>query len=464
MKSVKRRSAPTIFVDPAIFKSYDIRGTVPDQLNPDVARLIGRAFAVEIAAPKIAVGRDMRTHSSDLAEAFIDGLLETGCQVLDLGQVSTDAIYFAVGSLKCDGGAMITASHNPPEYNGFKLCRVNAEPLSGSDGLDRIQDTLDLDDFYVERGHGRRETINIIPAFVDHVMGFIEPAKLRPLRVVVDAGNGMAGVVLPTVFDRLPVELIPLYFEPDGTFPNHPANPIDPATLKTLIDTVKKKGADLGVAFDGDADRMFLVDETGKPLGGDIVTMLVAKSLLRKKPGATILYNLICSRAVPELIEREGGRPLRTPVGHSLIKPIMKKEGALFGGEHSGHFYFQDNWYADSGLIAMLMALEVLSEEKKPLSELVSTIDPYFRSGEINVRVRNIPKTLEKIVDKHPESRPDYTDGVTFAFEHWWFNARPSNTEPLLRLNIEADSAELLKEKTAALLAIAKGRRSASAK
>jgi phosphomannomutase len=378
--------------------------------------------------------------------------------------VSTDAVYFAVGSLKCDGGAMITASHNPPEYNGFKLCRANAEPLSGSEGLDRIQDTLDLDDFYVDHGRGTREPLNIIPAFVEHVLGFIDPSKLRSLQVAVDAGNGMAGAVLPAVFDRLPVELIPLYFELDGTFPNHPANPIDQATLKTLIDTVKKKGADVGVAFDGDADRMFLVDETGKPLGGDIVTMLVAKSLLRKKPGASILYNLICSKAVPELIEREGGRPLRTPVGHSLIKPMMKKEGALFGGEHSGHFYFQQNWYADSGLIAMLMALEVLSEESKPLSELVSAIDPYFRSGEINVRVRNIPKTLDKIVDKYPESRPDYTDGVTFAFEHWWFNARPSNTEPLLRLNIEADSAELLKEKTAALLAIVRGRRSASTK
>lgn len=464
MKSVKRRSAPAIFVDPAIFKSYDIRGTVPDQLNPDVARLIGRAFAAEIAGPKIAVGRDMRTHSDDLAEAFIEGLLETGCHVVDTGQVSTDALYFAVGSLKCDGGVMITASHNPPEYNGFKLCRANAEPLSGSEGLDRIQDTLDLEDYYMERGPGRRESVNLLPAFVDHVLSFIEVPKLRKLRAVVDAGNGMAGAVLPALFDRLPLEIVSLFFELDGTFPNHPANPIDPANLKALIESVTKMGADVGVAFDGDADRMFLVDESGRPLGGDIVTMLVAKSLLRKKPGATILYNLICSRAVPELIEREGGRPMRTPVGHSIIKPLMKKEGALFGGEHSGHFYFQDNWYADSGLIAMLMAIEVLSEAEKPLSALVAEIDPYFRSGEINVRVRNIPRTLDKIVDKFPEARPDYTDGVTFAFEHWWFNARPSNTEPLLRLNIEADSADLLEEKTAALTAIVRGRRSATAR
>lgn len=464
MRSVKKRNAPTIFVDPEIFKSYDIRGTVPDQLNPDVARLLGRGFAVEIAKTEIVVGRDMRTHSDELAEAFIDGLVESGCNVTDIGRVSTDALYFAVGHLDADGGAMITASHNPPEYNGFKLCRAQAEPLSGSDGLDRIHDSVELDDYYLERGRGTVTEKDILPDFVRHALSFIDVDKLKPFTVVVDAGNGMAGAVMPKVFEKLPGKMIPLFFELDGTFPNHPANPIEPDNLKTLIKTLKDEKADFGVAFDGDADRMFLIDENGEPLGGDLVTMLVAKSLLKKNPGATVLYNLICSHAVSELIEREGGRPIRTPVGHSIIKPLMKREGALFGGEHSGHFYFKDNWYADSGLIAMLIAMEVLSEAGKPLSQLVAELNPYFRSGEINVKVRNIPKTLDKIVNEYTPNRPDYTDGVTMTFDDWWFNARPSNTEPLLRLNVEANSAELLKEKTTALLAVVKGRRRAAAK
>lgn len=464
MRSVKKRNAPTIFVDPEIFKSYDIRGTVPDQLNPDVARLLGRGFAVEIAKTNIVVGRDMRTHSDELAEAFIEGLVESGCHVTDVGRVSTDALYFAVGHLGADGGAMITASHNPPEYNGFKLCRANAEPLSGDEGLDRIHDSLELDDYYLERGRGSVEERDILSDFVKHALSFVDVGKLKPLTVVVDAGNGMAGAVMPAVFKHLPGKMVPLFFELDGTFPNHPANPIDPANLKVLLKTVTEEKADLGVAFDGDADRMFLIDENAEPIGGDVVTMLVAKSLLKKNPGATVLYNLICSHAVSELIEREGGHPIRTPVGHSIIKPLMKREGALFGGEHSGHFYFKDNWYADSGLIAMLIAIEVLSEASKPLSQLVADLNPYFRSGEINVKVRNIPKTLDKIVNEFTTQRPDYTDGVTLTFDDWWFNARPSNTEPLLRLNVEANSAELLKEKTSALLAVVKGRRRAAAK
>ena len=459
MKSVKRRSAPTIFIDPDVFKSYDIRGIVPDQLNADTARLIGRAFAVEIEGTTVAVGRDMRVHSDELAEALIDGLVESGCRVIDLGRVSTDALYFAVSDLSCDAGIMVTASHNPPEYNGFKMCRAEAEPLSKNEGIDRMQDTIEMDDFYQDREPGSRESVDILPRFVEHVLSFINPAALKPFTVVVDAGNGMAGAILPAVFARLPLKLVPMFFELDGTFPNHPASPIEPENLKALQERVLAEKADFGVAFDGDADRMFLVDENARPLGGDVVTMLVAKSLLRKNPGAAILYNLICSRAVPEVIEREGGRPIRTPVGHSLIKPIMKSEQALFGGEHSGHFYFQKNSYADSGLIAMLIAIEVVSEAGMPLSEIVATIDPYFRSGETNVRVRNIPKTLEKITKEFREARIDYTDGVTVSFEDWWFNVRPSNTEPLLRLNVEANSADLLEEKASYVLALVRGRR-----
>ena len=459
MKSVKRRSAPTVFVDPAIFKSYDIRGIVPEQLNPEVAHLIGRAYAAEIKGLKIAVGRDMRTHSDSLREALVDGLIKSGCHVIDVGRVSTDALYFAVGHLECDGGIMITASHNPAEYNGFKMCRANAEPISGSEGLNRMQDTLELDDYHTDLPEGSQESHDVLPEFAKHVLSFVDPAKMKKLKIVIDAGNGMGGVVVPAVMESLPIEVIEMYFEPDGTFPNHPANPIEPKNLKDLIARVKSEKADLGVAFDGDADRMFLVDETGKPLGGDIATMLVARSLLAKNPGATILFNLICSRAVPELIAREGGKAVRTPVGHSIIKQVMKKEGALFGGEHSGHFYFQKNWYADSGLIAMLLALEALSEVDQPLSELVAMLDPYHRSGEINVKSRNIPKSLDKVVQGFKDGRADFTDGVTVSYEDWWFNARPSGTEPLLRLNVEANSAELLKEKTAAVLALVRGRR-----
>ena len=464
MKSVKKTNAPTTSVAAGIFKSYDIRGTVPEQLNPEVARLIGRAFVSEIKGEAVAVGRDMRVHSDALAEGLIAGLMESGCRVTDLGRVSTDALYFAVGHLGTDGGIMITASHNPPEYNGFKMCRSQAEPLSGADGIDRIKLAIGMDDYQLDRGTGTRSPLNILPAFIDHVLSFIDPKRLKPFKVVVDAGNGMAGAVLPEVFRRLPGELIPMYFELDGTFPNHPANPIEQANIADLQKRVVAEKADLGVAFDGDADRMFLIDETGKPLGGDIVTLLVAKNLLAKNPGATILYNLICSKAVPEMIERQGGRPVRTPVGHALIKPLMKREGAIFGGEHSGHFYFQKNWYADSGLIAMLMAMEVLAEADQPLSTLVASVDPYYRSGELNTKVKNIDKTLEKIIQAFPDALPDRTDGITTSYDDWWFNVRPSNTEPLLRLNVEANSADLLEEKTAELLAVIRGRRKVASK
>lgn len=464
MKTVKKTNLPTTSVAAEIFKSYDIRGTVPEQLNPEVARLIGRAFATEVKGERFAVGRDMRIHSDDLAEALIGGLLDSGCNVIDLGRVSTDALYFAVGHLATDGGVMITASHNPPEYNGFKLCRSMAEPLSGTDGIERMRMAIEMDDYVLDRGTGTRSNSNILPEFVDHVLSFIDPSKLKPFKVVVDAGNGMAGAVLPEVFKRLPCELVPMYFEPDGTFPNHPANPIEPANIADLQKRVLSEKADLGVAFDGDADRMFLIDENGRPLGGDVVMLLVTKNLLEKNPGAAILYNLICSKAVPELIERLGGRAIRTPVGHAIIKPLMKRENAIFGGEHSGHFYFQRNWYADSGLIAMLMAMEVLALAQQPLSSLVASVDPYFRSGELNTKVKNTQKTLDKISEAFPDVLPDHTDGITVAYDDWWFNVRPSNTEPLLRLNVEAHSADLLEEKTAELLAVIRGRRKAAAK
>ena len=461
MRGVTKRIPTGPKIDPEIFKSYDIRGIVPSQLNTDVARLIGRAFRTEITGTRVAVGRDMRVHSDELATALCKGLMESGCSVVDLGRISTDALYFAVGHLGLDGGIMVTASHNPSEYNGFKMCRKNAEPLSGRDGINRIQEMISLGDLEEPIGGGSIEKKDILPAFTEHVLSFIDTSRIRDFKVIVDAGNGMAGVTVPPVFKKLPCKLVPMYFELDGSFPNHPANPIEPENIKDLQDRVQKEKADFGVAFDGDADRMFLVDENGTPIGGDIITLLVAKSLLAKSPGATVLYNIICSRAVSEGIVSAGGRAVRTPVGHALIKPLMKKENAIFGGEHSGHFYFQKNWYADSGLIAMLVAMEVISESDKPLSELIKSLDPYVRSGEINSKVTSIAKTLERIVAAYPDRMVDRMDGIAIQAEEWWFNVRPSNTEPLLRLNVEAKSAQLLEEKTVELLLIIRGRKRA---
>jgi len=459
MRSVRRRESTLPGIDAGIFKSYDVRGIVPEQLNAHAANLIGRAFAQEIGGGTIALGRDMRIHSDELAQALSDGITAQGCDVVDVGRVPTDALYFAVGSLKLDGGAMVTASHNPPEYNGFKLCRQGAEPLSLEDGIGRIRETIALDDFDPPARTGAVSQREISDAYVRHALSFVDGSRIKPFRIVVDAGNGMAGAAVPRVFGELPCTLIPMFFELDGTFPNHEANPIDPANLRQLQKRIVEERADFGVAFDGDGDRMFLVDEKGRPLGGDVVTLLVALNLLKKHPGEAILYNLICSKAVPDAISRAGGRAVRTPVGHALIKPIMKHEEAVFGGEHSGHFYFRNNWNADSGLIAMLVALETISESGQPLSELVASVDPYVRSGEINTKVSSIAKTLERVVKAYPKAIVDRTDGITISFESWWFNVRPSNTEPLLRLNVEADSADLLEEKTAELLVIIKGHR-----
>lgn len=461
MRKVKRREATGPTIDSAIFKCYDIRGTVPAQLTTELARMIGRAFAHEIDGKTIAVGRDMRTHSDELTDSLCAGLIDGGCHILDVGRVSTDALYFAVGHLKTDGGVMVTASHNPPEYNGFKMCRAGVEPLSRDTGIRRIQEMVEMADFDPSIAGGTREERPILNEFADHVMSFVDPGRIKPFKVVVDAGNGMAGAIVPQIFERLPCELIPLYFDLDGSFPNHPANPLDPENLTDLIAKIQETNADFGVAFDGDADRMFLVDETGQAIGGDIVTLIVAKSILAKNPESTILYNIVCSRALPEAINAAGGRAVRTPVGHALIKPIMKRENAIFGGEHSGHFYFQKNWNADSGLIAMLVAMETISEAGSPLSELVASVDPYHRSGEINHTVVSIPRTMTRVEKAFAGEILDHTDGITVAYDDWWFNVRPSNTEPLLRLNVEADSTELLEEKTVDLTRLILGRRRA---
>jgi len=428
----------------ALFKTYDIRGVYPDQLDVDVAYTTGRALVAHLQPVQVAVGRDMRGSGQALSAALIDGIRDQGADVFDIGLVSTDALYFAVGKHGYNAGVMITASHNPPEYNGFKICREGARALSMQDGIGQIRDLVVAGSFS-EPASGRRGDVHqqdVLRAYVEQAVSFVDVSAIKPLKIVVDAGNGMAGKTVPMLFKHVPCELIPLFFELDGSFPNHLANPINPENMVDLQKAVIESGADLGVAFDGDADRMFLVDEQGDLIGGDITTAMVAISLLERNPGAAICYNLICSRSVPETISAHGGRPVRTPVGHSLIKKIMREEDAVFGGEHSGHYYFRDNWYADSGLIAMLNVLQLVSKADKPLSEVVAPLDPRVRSGEINLEVVDKPAAIER-VKKHFSSAGgeiDEFDGVTVGFPDSWLNIRASNTEPLLRVNVEGDT------------------------
>ena len=435
----------------SIFKAYDVRGIYGKDLDDTTAYLFGRGLVRYLQCKNAVVGRDMRLSSPQLTENLVRGIIDEGCDVTDMGMTSTDGLYFAVGKFGHDCGVMITASHNPSEYNGFKVCKTDAVPLSGNEGLNDIRDII-REDLGNPPGGGKVVNKDYLDAYRDHVMSFIDTSKIKPFKIVIDAGNGMAGLTLPPVFEKLPCEIIDLFFELDGSFPNHPASPIELENIEDLRQKVRETGADLGVAFDGDADRMFLVDENATPLGGDMVTAMVAKSLLVKDPGATILYNLICSKAVPETVGKYGGTAVRTKVGHALIKPLMKQHDAVFGGEHSGHFYFRNNWFADSGLIALLVCLELLSEENRPLSQVVAELDQYVRSGEVNSTVRDIPAKLSQIRNKYADATIDDLDGITVDCGDWWFNVRPSNTEPLLRLNMEAASRKLLDTKLPEIL------------
>ncbi len=440
-------------MDERIFKSYDIRGIYPCQLNEEISYKIGRALAEYLKPERVVVGRDMRLSSESLTEALVRGVMQGGADVINIGLCSTDGLYFAVGKFGYDGGVMITASHNPPQYNGMKICRKEAVPLSGQQGLDKIKEMICKDVFTSGKKRGKESRRDITREYTSHVLSFIDKDKIKPFKIVIDAGNGMAGKIIPQVFEGLPCEVIPLFFELDGSFPNHLASPIEPENTAFLRERVLQEKADFGAAFDGDADRMFLIDEKANLLGGDMVTALVAKNLLEKQKGATILYNLVCSKTVPEIIKKGGGKPIRTQVGHALIKPLMKEHNAIFGGEHSGHFYFRNNWFADSGLIALLVCLELISQENLPLSELVGSIDHYFRSGEINSEVKDIQEKLREVEEKYSTlGEVDHLDGLSVEFTDWWFSLRPSNTEPLLRLNIEAGTTERLEEKKKELL------------
>jgi phosphomannomutase len=434
-------------VHPDIFKSYDVRGIYPAEFNDETAYRIGRCFVSQLGASRIVVGRDMRQSGVSLFEAFARGATETGANVTDIGMVSTDALYFAVGNYGFDGGVMITASHNPADYNGMKFTRAQAQAISLQTGLAQIRDCVVAGDLPPAAAKpGKIERRNILDEFATHCLSFIDPSTIKPFKIAIDAGNGMAGETVPHVFKNLPCDVTPLYFELDGSFPNHPASPIEPENMADLQAAVRKHHCDLGAAFDGDADRMFIVDENGNLIDGSTVTALVAINTLKHHPGARILYNLICSRSVPELIEKAGGTAIRSQVGHSIIKAEMRDQDVEFGGEHSGHFYFKANWYADSGMIALMECLELFSEAGKPVSQVIAPIDTRFRSGEINTAVKDALAKMAEIEAYYKDATIDHLDGVTVSYPHWWMNLRPSNTEPLLRLNVEGDTRALMEQ------------------
>ena len=434
----------------AIFKAYDVRGTYPDQLDEATSRAVGSAFAQFAKSPTICMARDMRPSGTSLAAAFADGARAGGVEVVDLGMGSTDFLYYASGHLDCPG-AMFTASHNPAQYNGIKLCLAGARPVGEESGLREIKQLAAgfLERPQVAAAPGALVERDLLAAWADHVRSFVDVASLAPLSVVCDTANGMGGLVAPLVLDPLPFKVDYLYRELDGTFPNHPADPIQPENLVDLQARVRALGADVGLAFDGDADRVFLIDEHAEGISGSLTTALVASAMLERHPGATVLYNLICSKVVPETVTALGGVPVRTRVGHSFIKQVMAETGAVFGGEHSGHYYFRDNFRADSGIITALIVLGMMSARGEPLSELVAPFRRYADSGERNTEVPDPAGTIERMATALGGSAAlDRLDGLTADFGDWWFNVRPSNTEPLLRLNVEAPDAASLEAHT----------------
>ena len=440
-----------------IFKAYDVRGVVPDDLDADLVRSIGAAFAVWTDAPAILLGRDCRLSSPELAAAIAEGATRQGVDVVDLGLASTDLVYFASGSLDLPA-VMLTASHNPKQYNGLKFCMPGARPVGEETGLRDIRAMVEAGDLPPAEARGAVRPRDLLEAYTEHVLSFVDVEAMRPMTVVADTANGMGGLVVPPVLGRLPVTLHHLFAELDGTFPNHPADPLDPANQRDLKAAMLDVGGDIGLAFDGDADRVFLIDERAADVSGSLLTALVARAMLRREPGAKIVHNLICSWIVPETIRAEGGVPVRTRVGHSFIKQVMADTGAIFGGEHSGHYYFRENYRADSGLIAAVVAMGELSASGGTLSELLLPFRKYFDSGEINSRVRDQHGAIEEIAAELADGRQDRLDGLTVEFDDWWCNVRASNTEPLLRLNVEARTAELLAEKTTWMLELIRDR------
>ena len=442
-------------LDPKAFKAYDVRGIYPEDLDEEGAYAIGRGYVQQFEPRRVAIGRDMRLSAPQMAEAVIRGCSDEGAEVLDLGLVGTEMVYFAVGSLGLDGGIAVTASHNPKEYTGMKIVRRGALPVGGESGLLEIRDRA-LAGFDRGQTPGRVEKHDVWPAYVERVLSFVDAAAIRPLRVVIDAANGMAGAMLPPVLERLPIDAVPYYFEPDGTFPNHEPNPLLPENREFIVRKTLEEGADFGVAFDGDADRCFFVDDTGEFVPGDFATALFAETVLAKEPGAKVIYDVRASWAVPETIERAGGEALVNRVGHAFIKHRMRKEDAAFAGEVSGHYYFREFTQADTGVVPFLLMLELLSRKGRRLSEVLAPLrERYFITGELNTPVADVALKLQELKERYAgEGRISHLDGISVDADDWHFNVRPSNTEPLLRLNLEARSRELMERKRDEVLGV----------
>ena len=447
-------------LEPKVFKAYDVRGIYPVELDEEGAHAIGRAYALQFEPATIAVGRDMRLSSRSMQEAFLSGAAEAGTDVVDIGMIGTEMLYYAVGELGLDGGATITASHNPKEYTGAKIVRRGALPVGADSGLFDIRDrALASDDLPGGRTPGRVEKRDVYAGFVDKVLSFIDPSAVSPLRVVIDAANGMAGAMLPPILDRLPVDAVRCFFEPDGSFPNHEPNPLLEENREFIMAKVTDDGADLGIAFDGDADRCFFVDDTGEFVPGDFVTALLAESMLEKHPGATIIYDVRASWAVRDTVARLGGTPVMGRVGHAFIKLRMREVDAVFAGEVSGHYYFRDFYQADSGTIPALLVLELVSKRGQKLSELLRPLrERYFLTGEINTAVVDVALTLQRLKEHFgDQGEISHLDGISITAEDWHLNVRPSNTEPLLRLNLEALDPELRGRKRDEALTVIRG-------
>jgi phosphomannomutase len=443
-------------LDPKVFKAYDIRGIYPTELDEEGAHAIGRAYVEQFEPKEIAVGRDMRVSSPSMAKAVIEGAAAAGANVVDVGLVGTEMLYFAVGDLELDGGIQVTASHNPKEYTGMKIVRRGAMPVGGDSGLLDIRDRAVSGAWHLTGPPGTVRTEDVFPGYVDKVLSFIDLDQVERRRAVIDAANGMAGVMLPPVLERIPIDTVRYFFEPDGTFPNHEPNPLLPENREFVIGKVLEDRAELGAAFDGDADRCFFIDDTGEFVPGDFVTALLAESMLERYAGAKIIYDVRASWAVRETIERAGGIPLINRVGHAFIKERMRKEDAVFAGEVSGHYYFRDFYQADSGVIPFLLVLELVSKRGQPLSELLRPYrERYFLTGEINVPVEDVAVKLQEIKERFGgEGEVSHLDGISIEAEDWHLNVRPSNTEPLLRLNLEARSEELTEQKRDEVLAV----------
>ena len=434
-------------LSPAVFKAYDVRGVYPDELDEEGAYAIGRAYVEHFGPRRIAVGRDMRLSSPTMSAALIDGAVDGGAEVLDLGLVGTEMVYFAVGELGLDGGVCVTASHNPKQYTGMKIVREGALPVGGESGLLDVRDRA-RQPFDPPGKRGEAVAKDIWDEFVEKVLSFVDVGAIAPLKVVIDAANGMAGAMLPPVLERLPIDAVRCYFEPDGSFPNHEPNPLLPENREFIVAKTLEEGADLGVAYDGDADRCFFVDDTGEFVPGDFVTALLAESILQKEGGGSVIYDVRASRAVPQTIERAGGTALINRVGHAYIKHRMREAGAVFGGEVSAHYYFRDFSQADSGVVPFLLLLELISTRGKKLSELLAPYrERFFLTGEINTPVADVTRKLEELRERYADATVTDLDGISVDYDDWHFNVRPSNTEPLLRLNLEAFSEEQMERK-----------------